>query len=165
MHHPLVRIALTISFMLGTGLALPASAADGKIVVSDPYIRLAPPRAPAIAAYMVIKNPGLTDRRLVKAASPIAKSVELHEHRNENNVMRMREVRSIVIKAGEQTELRPGGYHLMLIGVDKPLKEGENVVITLRFDDGSIKEIAARVRKLETTMANEPAVARGAMKH
>lgn len=165
MHRSLVRVAFAISFMLGTGLALSASTADGKIVVSDSYVRLAPPKAPAIAAYMVIKNPGLTDRRLVKAASPNAKSVELHEHRNENNVMRMREVRDITIKAGGQTELKPGGYHLMLIGVVKPLKEGENVVITLRFDDGSIKEISARVRKLETTMANEPAVPHGAMKH
>jgi len=161
MHRSLIRIAFT----LGAALALSASAADGKIVVSDPYIRLAPPGAPAIAAYMVIKNPGVTDRRLVKAASPIARSVELHEHRQENNVMRMRAVRDIAIKAGGQTELEPGGYHLMLIGLNKPLKEGESVVITLRFDDGSIKEIAARVRKLGTTMPNEPASRHGAMTH
>lgn len=161
MHRSLIRIALFV----GATLALAASAADGKLVVSDPYIRLGPPGAPTSAAYLVIKNPGVTDRRLVKAASPIAKSIELHEHRNENGVMRMREVRGIAVKAGGQTVLEPGGYHLMLIGVNKPLKEGESVAITLRFDDGSIKQIGARVRRIETAMPADAASKPGAMKH
>ena len=129
------------------------SAADADLKIHDPYVRLAPPGAPTTGAFMVIKNMGSTDRKLLKAESPVAKTVELHTHINENGVMKMREVPDIEIKAQGQTELKPGGLHVMLIGMKQTLKEGDLVPITLNFDDGSKKQIEAPVRKLPTTMA------------
>ena len=128
------------------------SAADADLKIHDPYVRLAPPGAPTTGAFMVIKNMGSTDRKLLKAESPVAKTVELHTHINENGVMKMREVPDIEIKAQSQTELKPGGLHVMLIGMKQTLKEGDLVPISLNFDDGSKQQIEAPVRKLPTTM-------------
>ena len=89
----------------------------------------------------------------------------MHEHRTDNGVMKMREVGSILIKAHAQTELKPGGYHLMLIGVKRPLAEGDSVAITLTFDDGSKQPIAALVRKVQTDMPAGMVMDHGAMKH
>jgi hypothetical protein len=138
-------------------IACPLAAAE--LAVSAPYVRLLPPGAPTSAAYLVIENSGAADRRLVKAESPAAQSVELHEHRNENGVMKMREVGGIPIKAHGRTVLEPGGYHLMLLGLKEALKEGDSVPITLVFDDGSRQALVAPVRKMQTGMDH------GAMKH
>jgi len=153
------------AILLGAALPFAAAAAESEITVSDPYVRLAPSGAPANAAYLVIKNSGAADRQLVKAESPAANSVEVHEHRNENGVMKMREVGSIIIKAHGQTELKPGGYHLMLFGVKSALKEGDSVAITLVFDDGSRQAIEARVRKPQADMPAAMGMDQGAMKH
>ena len=145
-------IVLISAAALLVGTALPRAAAESAITVSDPYVRLLPPGATTSAAYLLMKNSGAADRKLVKADSPVAQSIEVHEHRTDNGVMKMREVGSILIKAHAQTELKPGGYHLMLIGVKRPLAEGDSVAITLTFDDGSKQPIAALVRKVQTDM-------------
>jgi hypothetical protein len=161
MHSALLKTAAALLFCA----ALPFAAAAAEITISDPYVRLLPPGAPASAAYLVIRNSGAADRQLVKAESPAAQTVELHEHSSENGVMKMREVGSIVIKAHGQTELKPGGYHLMLIGVKKTLKEGDRVAITLVFDNGGKQQIEARVRKVQTDMPAGMGMDHGAMKH
>ena len=125
-----------------------ALAAGNEILVRDPYVRLAPPNAPATGAFMQIHNNGSSDMKLVMAKSPVARSVELHTHKNENGVMKMREVPAIEIKAKRHTELKPGSFHVMLIGMTTVLKEGDLVPITLRFNDGSEQRIEAPVRKL-----------------
>ena len=160
-----MHLIVLISAAVLAGAALPLAAAEPAITVSDPYVRLLPPGATTSAAYLVIKNSGAADRQLVKAESPAAQSVEVHEHRNENGVMKMREVGSIIIKAHGQTELKPGGYHLMLFGVKSALKEGDSVAITLVFDDGSRQAIEARVRKPQADMPAAMGMDQGAMKH
>jgi periplasmic copper chaperone A len=157
-------ITLLLAALLA-GAALPLCAAEPNITISDPYVRLLPPGAPTSATYLVLNNPGGVDRRLVKAESGVAKTVELHEHRNENGVMKMRAVDSIVIKAHGQTELKPGGYHVMLIGLKNALKEGDRVVLTLVFDDGSRQQIDAPVRKVQADMPAAMRMDHGAMKH
>jgi hypothetical protein len=114
---------------------------------------------------MVITNAGTTDRKLVKAESPVAKTVELHSHTNENGVMKMREVKSIDIKANGQAELKPGGYHIMLINIRQALKEGDTVPIALSFDDGSKQQIEAPVRKAPITSPAEKGMDHSGMKH
>lgn len=137
-------IALTTAcFSLG---AIAAGAAD-QVTVVDPYVRLAPPGAMATGAFMVLKNAGGKDVKLVKAGSGIAKITELHTHINDGGVMKMRPVPDIDIKAGGEAVLQPGGLHVMLIDLKGPVKEGDKVAITLDFDDGSSKEIEAPVKK------------------
>jgi copper(I)-binding protein len=130
------------SLMFSAGVL--AGAADTVSVV-DPYVRLAPPNAPATGAFMVIKNGGDKDVKVVKADNPISRVTELHTHLNEGGVMKMRPVPGIDIKARGEAELKPGGLHIMMIDLRAPLKEGDVVPITLSFDDGSSKQVDARV--------------------
>jgi copper(I)-binding protein len=142
MRHPLS--------LLAAGLFLSASALAGsadQISVHNPYIRLAPPNAPATAAFMVIHNGGSQDVKLVKADNPLSKATELHTHLNEGGVMKMRPVADVPIKAGGEATLQPGGLHIMLIDLKAPMKEGDTVPITLTFDDGSSKQIEAKVMR------------------
>ena len=121
-----------------------AGAADN-VAVQDSYVRLAPPNAPATGAFMVIKNNGDKDIKVVKAANPVSKVTELHTHLNEGGVMKMRPVQAIDIKAKGEAVLKPGGLHVMLIDLKAPMKEGDVVPITLTFDDGSSKQVDAKV--------------------
>ncbi len=121
-----------------------AGAADN-VTVQEPYVRLAPPNAPATGAFMVIKNNGDKDVKLVKADNPASKVTELHNHINEGGVMKMRPVSAIDIKAKGEAVLKPGSLHVMLIDLKGPMKEGDSVPITLTFDDGSSKQVDAKV--------------------
>ena len=123
-----------------------AGAADN-VSVQDPYVRLAPPNAAATGAFMVIRNTGDKDVKLVKADNPVSKATELHTHLNEGGVMKMRPVQAIEIKAKGEAVLKPGGLHVMMIDLKAPLKEGDSVPITLTFDDGSSKQVDAKVVK------------------
>ena len=158
MHYSLIKGAL----LLIAALPLLSFAADGTLHIGDPYVRLVPPNAPASAAFMVISNNGSAERKLLKAQSPIARTVELHTHINDHGVMKMRAVEHIAIKANGQTELKPGSYHVMLIDLTQALNEGDAVPLTLFFDDGSRQQIAAPVRRIQ---ASAPASQHGAMNH
>ena len=123
-----------------------AGAAD-QVTVQDPYVRLAPPNAPATGAFMVIRNTGDKDVKVVKADNPVSKVTELHTHLNEGGVMKMRPVAAIDVKAKGEAVLKPGGLHVMLIDLKAPMKEGDTVPLTLTFDDGSTKKVDAKVVK------------------
>lgn len=134
--------------LFATGLALSAgalAAAADKVSVHDAYVRMAPPNAPATGAFMIIKNNGDKDLKVLRALSPASRLTELHNHINDGGVMRMRPVTAIEIKAGGEAVLKPGGLHVMMIDLPAPLKEGEVVPITLGFDDGSSKVVEAKV--------------------
>ncbi|MBS1139067.1 MAG: hypothetical protein H6R13_520 [Proteobacteria bacterium] len=136
----LSMFAATLMFSAGVF----AGAADN-VSVQDPYVRLAPPNAPATGAFMVIKNNGDKDIKVLKADNPVSKVTELHTHLNEGGVMKMRPVPAIDIKAKGEAVLKPGGLHVMLIDLKAPMKEGDVVPITLIFDDGSAKQVDAKV--------------------
>ncbi|TXT30030.1 MAG: hypothetical protein FD131_2040 [Rhodocyclaceae bacterium] len=133
---------LAASLMFSAGVL--AGAADN-VSVQDPYVRLAPPNAPATGAFMVIKNNGDKDVKVLKADNPVSKVTELHTHLNEGGVMKMRPVPSIEVKAKGEAVLKPGGLHVMMIDIKTPMKEGDVVPITLSFDDGSTKQVDAKV--------------------
>ncbi len=136
--------------MLAAGLLFSAGVLAGaadNVSVQDPYVRLAPPNAAATAAFMVIRNTGDKDVKVVKADNPVSKATELHTHLNEGGVMKMRPVPAIEIRAKGEAVLRPGGLHVMMIDLKAPMKEGDSVPITLTFDDGSSKQVDARVVK------------------
>lgn len=134
--------------LLAAGLIFSAGALAGaadNVSVQDPYVRLAPPNAPATGAFMVIKNIGDKDIKVLKADNPVSKVTELHTHLNEGGVMKMRPVSAIDIKAKGEAVLKPGGLHVMMIDLKAPMKEGDVVPITLSFDDGSSKVVEAKV--------------------
>lgn len=144
------KTLLSLPFVVTLALA-PSSWAGGAadaIHVMQPSVRAVPPGQDQTGAYFTLHN---TDRRahaLVKVASPAARVAELHTVVDEGGMKKMRPVAQIDIPAGGQTKLEPGGLHVMLIGLRQPLAEGASVAITLGFEDGSSREIAAPVRAI-----------------
>lgn len=134
-----------------SGVALAQSAADG-VSVADAYVRAVPPGQPNSASFMTVKNTGSADHALVGGSSPAAEVVELHTHTMEDGMMRMRQVEKIDLPAGESVSLKPGGLHVMLIGLKQKLMPGEDVSLTLQFEDGSEVTVDAPIRKLQMKM-------------
>ncbi len=150
--HKLIRtLGLGLLFAV-SGSALAAGSAADQVDVSGAYVRAVPPGQPNSAAFMLLSNTGSVDHAVVAASSPAAKVVELHTHTMENGVMRMRKIPRMDIAAGGKTALKPGGLHIMLIGLTQPLHEGAKVALTLKFEDGSSKQIEAPVRAIMDNM-------------
>ncbi len=98
------------------------------------------------AAYMLLRNSGDETDRLVSATSDVAESVEMHISQTENDVTSMRPVEYIEVPAEGETELKPGGLHIMLIGLKHELKEGDKVRLTLEFEKAGTVSVEAEVR-------------------
>jgi copper(I)-binding protein len=116
------------------------------IEVKDAYVRATPPGLPNSAAFMSVENGTNKDIAIVKATSDISKVVELHTHSMKDGMMKMYQVPKIDVPANGETTLKPGGFHVMLIGLHKPLKVGEKVTFTLIFSNGESKTVTAPVK-------------------
>ncbi len=118
------------------------------IDIKDAYVRATPPGLPNSAAFMSVENRTTSDIDILKASSSIAKAVELHTHDMKNGVMKMYQVPKITVPKNGKTVLKPGGFHIMLIGLYSPLKEGETVTLTLEFSNGETKTITAPIKSV-----------------
>jgi copper(I)-binding protein len=106
----------------------------GEIEIAHPYARATAPGQPSGGAYLGLENKGNTADKLVKVESTIAKSLEIHNMEMAGDIMKMREVEGIALKAGEKISMKPGGgYHIMLMGLNQPLKAGDKFPMTLYF--------------------------------
>jgi copper(I)-binding protein len=128
--------------------AVAASATQAQVTVSDAWVRGTVQGQTATGAYMQLKSAdGAT---LVGADSPAAGIVEIHEMRMEGNTMRMRGVDKLELPPGRAVELKPGGYHVMLMDLKAPLKKGDTVPIKLKVRSKSGQtqdvEVKAEVR-------------------
>ncbi len=146
------KILSTAALALFLAAPVLAGTAADDIHVMDPWAREVPPNMTTSAGFLTMMNKGTVDHKLVAAESPVTGMVELHTHINDNGVMRMRPVKEMPVPAGGTTELRPGGLHLMLMQLKRPLKAGEKIDITLVFEDGSKKQIQAEVRRFDGMM-------------
>ncbi|NMG04983.1 copper chaperone PCu(A)C [Azoarcus taiwanensis] len=121
-----------------------------QVTVEDPWVRGTVPKQQATGAFMMLTAE--TDARLVAAESPVAGVVEIHEMAMENDVMKMREIPALDLPAGQTMELKPGGYHVMLMQLKEQMVGGTVVPITLIFEDSAgerfTQEIEARVTAL-----------------
>ena len=126
-------------------LGLGSTAALAQVSVSEPWVRGTVESQMATGAFMRLT--AATDARLLGARSPVAGIVELHEMALENNVMRMREISRLDLPAGRTVELRPGGYHVMLLDLKRTLKPGEEVPITLEIEQGG-KRMSVQVKAI-----------------
>ena len=142
-----LRFALAVLFLAAIPpLAGPASA--GSIEVEAAWARATVPGASMGAAFLTIDNKGGEADRLVSAETPVASAAQVHETRNDNGVMSMPAVPALDIKAGEKIALAPGGYHIMLMGLNRQLKEGESFPLTLDFDKAGKVEVTVKIGKL-----------------
>lgn len=147
---PLALSAATLAWGVSPFALAQATAAP--LTVIDPYVRAPAPGAKVTGAFLIIKNGGKADRKLVRAESPVAKVTELHTHKEEGGVMKMRPVSEIPVPAGGEAVLKPGSFHVMLIDLEQPLKVGDVVPITLGFDDGSSVKVEGPVKSLSATL-------------
>ena len=148
----LTLFALPLVLGLASMPLMAAEDAAASVSVTDPYVRAVPPGQKSSAAFMTLRNDSATDHAVVSAESSTAKIVELHTHVKQGGMMRMRRIERIDVPAQDETVLKPGGLHVMLIELNHQLKAGENVSVTLVFQDGSRKELQAPVRKIKTKM-------------
>lgn len=128
-----------------------ATLAQADVTVSDPWVRGTVPAQRATGAFMRLQAD--QDLRLVAASSPVAGVAEIHEMVMQDNVMKMRRVDGIALSKGKPLELKPGGYHLMLMELRQPLKAGEQVPLTLTFEGAAkgktiTKQVQATVQSL-----------------
>lgn len=143
------------TFLLTAALAVlavaPAAAQNavvGNLSIDNAWTRATPPRAPNGGAFMTINNDGGEPDRLVAASTPQAIRTELHTHRMEDGVMRMRPVEGgIEVPAGGSVTLAPGGLQVMLLGLKAPLAEGATVPLTLTFEKAGTVTIEVAVTK------------------
>jgi copper(I)-binding protein len=136
-----------------------AGAALAQVDVTSAWARPAVPGQSGTGAFMTIVS--RDGARLVGVSSPVAGVAELHEMAMENNVMRMRAVPALDLPAGREVQLKPGGYHVMLLDLKRPLKAGERVRIELRLETKDGKRVTQPV---EVEVRSGPPAA-GAHKH
>lgn len=124
---------MAVSAFTALFLSLAGAVAHAEVAVSDAWARATVPNQKAGGAFMTLK--ASTDTRLVAASSPAAAVAEIHEMKMEGNVMKMSAIEALELPAGKAVELRPGGYHLMLMQLVKPLEAGSTIPVSLSFED------------------------------
>jgi periplasmic copper chaperone A len=139
-----VAIALAAAF---------CGSAHAEVTVTEPWIRGVVTGQTTTGAFMGLRS--TDDAKLVSAASSVAKQVEIHEMKMEGEMMMMRPLSSLPLPANKPVALDPSGYHVMLIGLTRPISVGDKVPITLNFEDKNGKkssmEIKAEVRPLNAS--------------
>jgi copper(I)-binding protein len=134
-----VRLGLAAALLSSAG----ALAQSNPVKVENAWARATPPRAEVGAVYMTLTASG--PDRLVGVSTPAAAKAEVHEMSTENGVMRMRETPGIMLPAGQPVVLGPGGYHVMLMGLKGPLKQGQTVPLHLTFASAPPVDVTAAV--------------------
>jgi copper(I)-binding protein len=107
----------------------------GSVDIADPWSRATPKGSSVAAGYMKITNTGTAPDRLIGGSADVAPTFEVHEMTMENGVAKMRPVKGgLEIKPGETVELKPGSFHIMFVGLKKPLASGDHITGTLVFE-------------------------------
>jgi copper(I)-binding protein len=122
----------------------------GDLQVRHPWTRATPPGATVAAGYLEIRNSGRQPDRVVAASTPAAERVEFHVQIRDGDVLKMREVKDFPVPSRQRLTLRPGGSHLMLIGLKQPLVKGGRVPLTLRFEQAGEVRIELEVQSFDS---------------
>jgi periplasmic copper chaperone A len=141
----LLRLTASLAF---AGTLLMA----GDIKVENPFVKEVAPNMKNSAAFMTIKNTSDKKISLVTARNDASAITELHTHGKKDGMMVMYKVEKIEVPAHGEALLKPMGLHVMLIGLNKQLKEGDTVNLELVFDNGESVKVAAPVKKLQGAM-------------
>jgi copper(I)-binding protein len=139
----IVRQLVCAAFLTGL-FAAPALAQEvkaGDLVITQAWSRATPGGAKIGSGYLTIENTGSVPDRLIGGSGDVAGKVEVHEMTMNNGVMKMRSLdKGLTIEPGKTVKLAPGGYHLMLLDLKGPLKQGDKLPLTLEFEKaGNVK--------------------------
>jgi hypothetical protein len=129
-------------------VALPASA---QVAVNGAWVRGTVAGQKVTGAFMQMTSP--TDTALVTVTSPVAKIVEIHEMKMDGGMMKMNAIDKVPLPAGKLVELKPGGYHVMLFDLQRPVNEGDVVSLTLTFEDKAGKKSTVEVKAAVKALA------------
>jgi hypothetical protein len=156
-------LALAICTTTSLSLTTPSMAAEmgatykaGDITILNPWARATPGRPRNGGAYLTIKG-GASGDELTGVESAVAKKTQLHGHSNENGVMKMRQVKGIMVPAGGMAMLKPGGYHVMLMKLKHALKKGESFPLTLHFAKAGKVTVEVKIMSVGAMNAGENA--------
>lgn len=143
--------------MLAVALLTMAGTAWSQVTVSNAWVRATVPGQQATGMFGSVT--ATQDSKLVGGSSPAAETVEIHEMKVEGDVMKMRGIASLPLPAGHSVSLKPGSYHVMLMGLKKPLPDGGTVPVRLLIEDAQKKQttidIKVPVKKAAPTKAAE----------
>jgi copper(I)-binding protein len=160
MKHTLRTVAYT--FLLASLFSAPLRAEEvkaGDLVITQAWSRATPGGAKIGSGYLTIENKGSAPDRLMGGSSDVAGKVEVHEMAMSNGVMKMRPLdKGLTIEPGKTVKLAPGGYHLMVMDLKNPLKQGDKLPITLDFEKAGKVKVSLDV---EGVGAQGPAGAMG----
>ena len=149
-----IAFVFTAAFALAVISANAGEYKAGSLDISDPWSRATPKGASVAAGYMTIKNTGSTPDRLISGSSDVGSRFEIHEMKMENGVAKMRPIKEgLEIKPGDTVELKPGSFHVMFVGLKKPLAAGDHINATLVFEKAGTVSVEYEVR----AMGAEPA--------
>lgn len=136
---------------LFAALSLTISAATfSQVAVKDPWVRTTVAQQKATGAFMQLT--ATQDVKLIAATSPAAKMVEIHTMEMDKDVMKMRQIMSLDLPAGKAVELKPGSYHVMLMGLNAQVKEGDIVPLTLTVEGKDKKTQTIEVKAVGKAM-------------
>ena len=136
--------AAALALALASAFAHAHSFKLGGINIGHPYARVTVAGQPTGGGYLRLDNKGRDDK-LVSARAAVSASVELHSMSMDGDVMRMRQVDAIALPAGKSVELKPGGFHIMFVGLKAPLKAGDKFPMTLKFERAGEVEVIVNV--------------------
>lgn len=134
-----MKLNTNLRILAGLVVCIAVSAAQahsfklGEIAIDHPYARATAAGQAAGGGYLKLENKGADDK-LLSASADVAASVELHSMSMEGDVMRMRQVDNIALPKGKTVELKPGGLHIMFMGLKAPLKNGDKFPLKLKFE-------------------------------
>ena len=123
------------------------------VIVSEVWVKTTIPGGSVSAAYMRIQSP--IALRLLKVEAPIAGDIQIHDMKMNDGVMEMKALDSVEVPAGQIVELKPGGKHVMLMQLAKPIRKGDKVPLKLIFEDAGNKKISVQIDAVAKASANE----------
>ncbi len=126
-------------------IVLASTAWAGDLTISDVWARASAGGAGAGAVFLTITNGGASGDRLISASTPVSQVTELHTHADVNGVMTMRKIDAIDVAGAQKVELKPGGLHIMMMGLSSKLKEGDTFPVTLTFEKAGNIVVSANV--------------------
>ncbi len=129
----------------------------GDLTISQPWSRATPGSAPVAGGYFSVSNGSGTPDRLIGVATDLAAKAEVHEMAMANGVMTMRQVAGgLPVPAKSSVDLKPGGFHVMFMGLKQGLKEGDTFKATLQFEKAGPVEVTFTVGSIAASKAPEP---------
>ncbi|GHA20275.1 copper chaperone PCu(A)C [Oceanisphaera arctica] len=140
-----LRTLLATALLLGSAVVSAHSYHGGDLDIGHPWSRPLPPVATTGVAYLTVTNQGEAEDVLLSAESPVAEKVEIHTHIKDGDLMKMRQLDELVIPAGGEQTLAPGGHHLMLMGLKQVPAAGERFPLTLHFKEAGTIEVEVAV--------------------